>query len=271
MFRTDYKNDKLLEEANSKRRFRVIENADGTVSFEDVTEYEVMGDHFGADEVNAIHEGLNGLIASDNTKFRFGVNEDGEYGYIITGEDGADSVVPFSNAKKLYEALQYSGLVTEDMTYDQICEVLCDRFPEVIPWVAYNGETNLGDADPCYYSVTSGLETDNTNSCTVTGWGLVVLETRNNQNTAFLPTKGCSNLVITAGVDYPVGGSLCDVLIQGTTYGGVVQTVYAASNVNKVDTTVDVSEYKNISVKLYNEPSHNGVLRLKIYNLQFTE
>ena len=270
MFRTDFKNDKLLIAENAKRKFRVIENEDGTVSFDDVTEYEVRGDHFGADQVNAIHQRLNGLIASDELPFRFGKNNDGEYGYIVPGEGGADSVIPFSNAKKLYEAMKYSGLVTEGMTYDQICAKLAERFPSVVPWIAYDGETNLGDANPCYYSVTSKLETDNTNSCKVTGWGFVVLETRNLDGEAFLPTKGCKNLVITAGIDYPTSGKNADVLIQGTTYSGVVQTVYKAEKVNKVDTTLDISNYKSISVKVYNEQNYEGVLRLMIYNLQFT-
>lgn len=35
------------------------------------------------------------LTASDNTPFRFGVNEDGEYGYIVTDSAGADTVIPF--------------------------------------------------------------------------------------------------------------------------------------------------------------------------------
>lgn len=61
MFKTDYKNDKLLMASNTRRKYRVIENEDGTVSFEDVTAYEVKGNHFGADEVNAIHAGLNEL------------------------------------------------------------------------------------------------------------------------------------------------------------------------------------------------------------------
>lgn len=61
MFRTDYKNDKLLVASNTKRKFNVIENEDGTVSFEDATVYEVKGDNFGADEVNEIHKELNAL------------------------------------------------------------------------------------------------------------------------------------------------------------------------------------------------------------------
>jgi len=85
----------------------------------------------------AVKEGFeqvnNKLTASDGTAFRFGYNADtGEYGYIITGEDGADTVIPFSNAKKLYEALQYSGLVTEDMTFDEMCAVLLATYPQKI-------------------------------------------------------------------------------------------------------------------------------------------
>ena len=42
----------------------------------------------------------NNLTASDSTPFRFGVNENGEYGYIVTDSEGADSVVPFSGKLK---------------------------------------------------------------------------------------------------------------------------------------------------------------------------
>ena len=69
------------------------------------------------------------LTASDNTPFRFGVNGDGEYGYIVTDSAGADTVIPFSNAKKLYQALQYSGLVTEDMTFAEMCDALAAAYP----------------------------------------------------------------------------------------------------------------------------------------------
>lgn len=58
-FRTDFKNDQLNTAANTRRKFRAIENADGTYSFEDVTSYTKKGDNFGAEEVNAIHAGLN--------------------------------------------------------------------------------------------------------------------------------------------------------------------------------------------------------------------
>lgn len=49
----------------------------------------------------ALKEIDNSLTASDSTLFRFGVNENGEYGYILTDSEGADTVVPFSSGKKV--------------------------------------------------------------------------------------------------------------------------------------------------------------------------
>ena len=78
-FRTDYKDDKLLVATNDKRKYRVIENADGTVSFEDVTVYEHQGDHFGAEEVNAIHAGLNKMPT-------FVLDKENQVAYITTNQ-----------------------------------------------------------------------------------------------------------------------------------------------------------------------------------------
>lgn len=41
-----------------------------------------------------------------------------------------DNLRSGGSSKKLYEALQYSGLVTEDMTFDEMCEVLAAEYPE---------------------------------------------------------------------------------------------------------------------------------------------
>ena len=38
---------------------------------------------------------IQDLSASDGTTFRFAVNDEGEYGYILTDEEGADTVIPF--------------------------------------------------------------------------------------------------------------------------------------------------------------------------------
>lgn len=101
------------------------------------------------------------LVASDGTLFRFGVTEDGKPGYVITDEAGADTVVPFSSggdATALYEALQYSGLVTEDMPFDEMCEALAGYFPAILDlyvngvnsgeFVAYTGGISFGGTAP---------------------------------------------------------------------------------------------------------------------------
>lgn len=46
----------------------------------------------------------------------------------------------------LYEALQYSGLVTPDMTYEEMCEVLAERFPAqpTLTLYAWGGPAKTG-------------------------------------------------------------------------------------------------------------------------------
>lgn len=50
---------------NGNRKYNMINNADGTVSFEDVTEYsQKENSFFGADEANAMNAGMNELAAN---------------------------------------------------------------------------------------------------------------------------------------------------------------------------------------------------------------
>lgn len=62
--KTDYKDDVLDTSANTQRKYNMISNDDGTVSFEDVTVYLQEGDSFGAQEINQINEGLEELKKS---------------------------------------------------------------------------------------------------------------------------------------------------------------------------------------------------------------
>lgn len=57
--KTDYKDDVLDTTQNAKRKYQMIDNGDGTVSFEDVTEYLQQGDSFGADDINDTNEEVN--------------------------------------------------------------------------------------------------------------------------------------------------------------------------------------------------------------------
>lgn len=64
--KTTYKDDVLNTSKNTKRKFNMITNSDGTVSFEDVTEYSQVGDAFSATDVNAITEEVNALNTNMN-------------------------------------------------------------------------------------------------------------------------------------------------------------------------------------------------------------
>ena len=58
-FKNNYKDDILDLSVNEKRKYEMTTNADGTVSFEDRSVYEQIGDTFGAKELNEISEKLN--------------------------------------------------------------------------------------------------------------------------------------------------------------------------------------------------------------------
>lgn len=57
--RTDFVDDVLDTAANLQRKYNLIENEDGTVSFEDVTVYLTTGDNFGANMLNEICAEIN--------------------------------------------------------------------------------------------------------------------------------------------------------------------------------------------------------------------
>lgn len=56
--KNDYKN---FVPPLSGRKFKIIDNGDGTVSIEDVTEYAQVGDIWGAGDANAFAEAVNSL------------------------------------------------------------------------------------------------------------------------------------------------------------------------------------------------------------------
>lgn len=57
--KTNYQDDVLDSTMNGKRRYNLINNSDGTVSFEDVTDYTQIGDDFSAKDLNGIAEEVN--------------------------------------------------------------------------------------------------------------------------------------------------------------------------------------------------------------------
>lgn len=94
--KTNYKDDVLNTSKNTKRKYNTIQNSDGTISLEDVTEYMQNGDDFGAADINAtnakvnmVNSNLTELTDSGNVQ-SFSIGEDG-FPY-ITYKVGADSV-----------------------------------------------------------------------------------------------------------------------------------------------------------------------------------
>lgn len=58
--RTTFKDDILR--SGQTRKYNMTQNSDGTVSFEDVTDYAQIGDSYGASQINQLNETVNGLI-----------------------------------------------------------------------------------------------------------------------------------------------------------------------------------------------------------------
>lgn len=55
----DFKDDVLQAEMAGKRKYRIIQNEDGTISLEDVTNYSQIGSNFGAAQMNATNMAVN--------------------------------------------------------------------------------------------------------------------------------------------------------------------------------------------------------------------
>lgn len=63
---TDFKDDVLSEGALNRRKYVMISNGDGTVSFDDVTDYFQRGSTFGAAQVNQTNEAVNNSVGYED-------------------------------------------------------------------------------------------------------------------------------------------------------------------------------------------------------------
>ena len=84
--KTNYKDDVLDTSKNTKRKYNTIQNSDGTISLEDVTEYTQKGDDFGAADINATNAKVN-EVNTNLGGLKFYEDSDGNK-YAV----GADSV-----------------------------------------------------------------------------------------------------------------------------------------------------------------------------------
>ena len=65
--RTNYKDDILAAAMDGKRQYQMINNPNGTVSFNDVTEYTQNGDVFSAGDINSTNAKINENTALNHT------------------------------------------------------------------------------------------------------------------------------------------------------------------------------------------------------------
>lgn len=57
---TNYVDD-ILASSNTQRKYKITNNTDGTVSIEDVTEYQQIGSRYGAKDINEERVEINGI------------------------------------------------------------------------------------------------------------------------------------------------------------------------------------------------------------------
>lgn len=116
---TNYVDDVLNGAMDGKRRYREIPNADGTISLEDATTYDQIGNNFGASQLNLMNDNINqSFDANKMLKTMDEVNAVEQEGY------GVDALV----VKQLNSSLKFlpdyenainpfSSNITSDTTY----------------------------------------------------------------------------------------------------------------------------------------------------------
>lgn len=146
----NFKDDIMNSSMGGKRRYKMINNSDGTISFEDATTYDQVGSNFGAAQLNATNKAVNaaadaGKIIDDldainnvtkegyiagalalkqvnnslGEQPQFVYDESGKITGYKTKTGGADTVFPFSSSS--YEVITKNiGTHTLDKDYKYI-------------------------------------------------------------------------------------------------------------------------------------------------------
>lgn len=107
----DYLDDILDTSVNEKRKYRMINNADGTISLEDVTDYSQNGDNFGASDINITNKTVNELIAMG---LNVRCNADG---YLEVFVDGAWEQTPYRMYVSQYPLFMPNNNIAEFATF----------------------------------------------------------------------------------------------------------------------------------------------------------
>ncbi len=90
ILRDDFRDEILSESMNGRRHFRVIQNDDGTVSFEDVTELAQKGDCYGQKEINQLNKEVNKAVKKDELIKSLAITE---HGVVMDGKTCAEYIM----------------------------------------------------------------------------------------------------------------------------------------------------------------------------------
>lgn len=120
--REDYKDDILDISKNEKRKYNMTTNSDGTVSFEDVTEYSQVGDSFGGADVNAITTVVNQVSFTEV----FGVLTAGETEVVLSDASITEdsTVEPFASVYNVNPSNMVVADGSVTLTFDAMEEDL---------------------------------------------------------------------------------------------------------------------------------------------------
>jgi hypothetical protein len=118
----NYKDDILDVSVNTKRKYQMENNGDGTVSFTDVTEYTQQGDSFGASDMNATNGKVN-TLESDIGEINDNLNgftfySAGEIDLVASVAD--DSYYTDANGKYVLADSPTGESLIDDITYKSL-------------------------------------------------------------------------------------------------------------------------------------------------------
>lgn len=243
-----------------------VKNLKSLISLIGTTDISTIGD-------GTITGGLNDvngkLIASDNVPFRFGVNSNGEYGYIITNPAGADTVIPFSSeasyAAALYNALKPSGLVNANMTFNQLIAVVASQNPATYSLIrsGWTVGTAGGAITPSASSNGSAVTLKIASQTGMSSYVYYTSPAINLSSFKTLTLQGSSYKV----TGNPYGSDDYRPKVKLLNASGVeVTTLYAHPNYDKEKTTYTINTSYNCS-----SLSGNYYLRLQMFSYSSTD
>lgn len=189
------------------------------------------------------------IYINDLGTLSFGQDDNGAWGYMI---GGADTVYPFKtgeDASLLYESLKYSKLVTEDMTFEEMCTILSEYFALQdinmfnLSWSGTSNNVFRSSISSSGISITVYGSNDNE------GWyGYITSSEVDVTDYKTIQITGSSKM--SQPIDSS-GAYKCRVnlILDGTTVNVFTSTVGSGS-VQSISITRDISSYKKLKVQL---------------------